>query len=585
MDWLPTLGGAAERLERRLGDPEDPEERISFSRSLEGDEGDAYPEDGCRALDAAGLSDAYVPEADGGGLRSIPELASLFRVVARRDLTLAIAHHKTFLGAVHVWTAGNESQRARVAAYVRGGGRTALAYHERDHGSDLMATETSAVPVDGGYRLTGEKWLVNNATRGDLHAVFARTDAKGGARGFSIFLVDKRSLAPGAVEHLPRIKTVGARGADFSGVRYLDALLPADSLVGRLGEGLELTLRSFQITRALVPALATGAADTALRVVVSFARERQLYGGPLLALARPRAALVDAFADLLACECVVAATARALHVVPDEMRLWSAVSKAFVPGATGRAIQSLGEVLGARSFLRDGHRYAVFQKMARDHEVIPLFHAGGFLLLQTVGLGLAQAFAFARNASATEKTGFQETLRPLFAFSEPLPPLDPAKLRPYARVRGLGAVLAAAREALRRETGEVPAALAALAGTLDGALAADALSFDAIRSSLDPNSPQLFDLAERYCVIHAGAVCLAVWLANRGRMDPFFSAGHWLVVALARLSARLGGEARVPSSFGEKVHDHLMCLYDENRAFSIVPWKLSGDRARSPAPS
>src|SRR5205085_4609286 len=55
----------------------------------------------------------YVPDAAGGSLRSFEVLTSLVRSVASRDLTVAIAHAKTFLGVAPVWIAGNSAQQER----------------------------------------------------------------------------------------------------------------------------------------------------------------------------------------------------------------------------------------------------------------------------------------------------------------------------------------------------------------------------------------------------------------------------------------------------------------------------------------
>ena len=49
------------------------------------------------------------------------------------------------------------------------------------------------------------------------------------------------------------------------------------SAIGGVGKGLELTLKSLQVSRTLIPAYSLGAADTGLRVVLDFAQhvERQ----------------------------------------------------------------------------------------------------------------------------------------------------------------------------------------------------------------------------------------------------------------------------------------------------------------------
>jgi alkylation response protein AidB-like acyl-CoA dehydrogenase len=579
---VPGLCRANESLEERLGDPNDPTQRFSFARALDLDERDAYPDAASALLDELGIGRYYVPVSDGGRLSSYPELAGIFRAVGRRDLTAAIAHHITFGGAVHVWTAGSPTQRREIAAHIAADGRMGLAYHEQEHGSDFLATETSCIPVAGGYRLTGEKWFVNNATRGEVQTVFARTDPKGGPRGFSLFLVDKRKLPGDSFAHLPRLKTHGARGADFSGIRFTDAPLHADALLGRLGEGMELTLRSFQITRALLPALSLGAADTALRTVVDFAAHRRLLGTTVFALPRPRAFLVDAFIDLLVCECVVVGSARALHVAPEEMRFWSAACKAFVPTTVERMLANLGEILGARSFLREGPRFGIFQKIVRDHGAVPMFHAGGFMLLQTVGMGLSQVAMFRSGASASERAHFAEILGSIFSLDQTLPGFDPGRLRPYARLRDPKLGLDLFFERLRNPAGldgverAVVRVLASLGDALDRSMREEDASFARCRDVLDAQAPELFEFAERACALHAAAACAQIWLHNRHRMEPFLAGGEWLALSLSRILRRIGVVVTTPPSFKDAAAEHLLRLHVDHRAFSIAPWKLAG---------
>src|SRR5215213_1291132 len=88
---------AAQALESFLGNPLNPENTFSFARSVEQDEREEYPEQACRMLDEWGLASYYIPADIGGRLSSYEELLALLRVVGRRDLTVAIAHGKTYL--------------------------------------------------------------------------------------------------------------------------------------------------------------------------------------------------------------------------------------------------------------------------------------------------------------------------------------------------------------------------------------------------------------------------------------------------------------------------------------------------------
>jgi alkylation response protein AidB-like acyl-CoA dehydrogenase len=124
---------------------------------------------------SGGLQQFYIPKALGGRLGSFEEVGSLLRTVARRDMTVAWSHGlNTLFGAIHPWLWGSADQRARVAQAIAEGSCVALGYTKRGHGSDLMEIELSAEPANSGYRLTGEKWAIGNATRSDLLTLRSR---------------------------------------------------------------------------------------------------------------------------------------------------------------------------------------------------------------------------------------------------------------------------------------------------------------------------------------------------------------------------------------------------------------------------
>ena len=129
----------AAELDRALGDPDDPGRLFSHQRIAALDEREEFPREICRELDVLGLPAHYVPAEHGGALHAYPDSLALMRVVARRDLTTAIAHGKTFLGAVSVWVAGSPAQVQALAARILDGGVVSWGLTERDHGSDLLA--------------------------------------------------------------------------------------------------------------------------------------------------------------------------------------------------------------------------------------------------------------------------------------------------------------------------------------------------------------------------------------------------------------------------------------------------------------
>ncbi|HEY9402634.1 MAG TPA: acyl-CoA dehydrogenase family protein, partial [Pyrinomonadaceae bacterium] len=213
---IPAQYHAAAALEQYLGDPADAANVFSFAQAVEADELELYPDAPSAALNARDFPRQHVPLEEGGRLRSYEELLALLRVLARRDFTVAYAYGiQNTLGAAAVWTAGTPQQRQHLARLICDGHLVALAYNEKAHGSDFLATDLSATKVPGGYLLSGEKWLINNATRARALTLIARTSQEVGPRACSLFLIDKAALDPATFSHLPKIKTLGIRGADF----------------------------------------------------------------------------------------------------------------------------------------------------------------------------------------------------------------------------------------------------------------------------------------------------------------------------------------------------------------------------------
>jgi alkylation response protein AidB-like acyl-CoA dehydrogenase len=370
---------SAAELDGLLGDPFDDSGPFSYRAGAELDRAEEFPVEFCAQLDRWGVQAHYVPREYGGALGDHAHLAEVVRVLARRDLTVAVGHAKTFLGTVCVWLAGTEEQAEGMARAVLDGAAVSWGLTERGHGSDLLAGELTAAPDPGGYRVDGEKWLINNATRSVLLTLLARTAAEGGARGFSLLLADKRRLAEGSYTCLPRVPTHGIRGADISGISFHGAVLPEEALIGPVGGGLEVVLKALQLTRTVCATLSLGAADQAIEQATRFTRSRILYGRALSDMPHVRRTLGEAHAMRLVAEAVSKAAADGVREYPGELSVLSAVTKAFVPALTDELIFKCGELLGTRAFLTEVHDHGAFQKLARDHRIVSIFDGNSFV--------------------------------------------------------------------------------------------------------------------------------------------------------------------------------------------------------------
>ncbi len=504
-------------LERRLAALAAGDGPFAPARLAALDDRDAFPAAACRALDDAGVAAWYVPARHGGQLVHVGDLIELWRAIARRDVTVAVAHGKTFLGAIGVWLAGSAAQAAELGRAITGGAIVSWGLTERGHGGDLLAGELSASRTARGWRLDGEKWLINNATRGDRICVLARVEPAGGPRGFSLFLVDKHALAAGSYRCLARELTHGIRGADISGIAFTGAEIPADAQVGRAGHGLQIVLEALQLTRTTCVGLSLGAIEHALDLAAGFAAEHRLYDRRLVDLPRARRTLGEAAGALLVAEVVATVAGRAIHALTGELGVISAITKALVPTLVETGIAQLGEVLGARAFLTEVHAHGAFAKLERDHRIVAIFD-GSTVVNRSALIHQFPVLARAARAGRGDDAG----LAAATTLHAPLAELDPARLRLIASagcsvVHGLAAAVAAIQDHAAR--GAVPAAVGALAGQLGAEASALQGELAAFVPSARDTPASAFALAARYELCFAGAACLQLWLHNADRVD------------------------------------------------------------------
>ncbi|HZN19032.1 MAG TPA: AMP-binding protein [Micromonosporaceae bacterium] len=579
---LPAVRGftSPEHLDRLLGDPYDHRNVFSYANAVRLDRWEELPTEVCQELDRLDLPSHYVPTRYGGRLHRLDELMLTVRVIARRDLTVAVAHAKTFLGACCVWVAGEPEQARALAAAVRQGAVVSWTLTERNHGSDLLSGDITAVAVSGGYRVDGTKWMVNNAARADQMCVAVRTDPHRGSRGFSLLLVDKHALADGTYRCLPRVRTHGVRGADISGITFDGAVVPTTALVGREGDGLEIILKALQVTRTACVALSLGAADLGLALAHDLVNERWLYGGRLGDLPEARRQLGEAYAMLFVAEAVGIVATRLAHTAPEQMSVVSAVVRSFVPVVVDDVLARCGSLLGARAGQSGGYTDSLFGKVERDHRILGVLDGSTFVdqhALVNQFPSLARRYRAATSAAPTTSTGDAgcigdaastrdagcardagcigdaggawDAVAAAADLHRTLPELDLSRLARTAKAGCLVVqTLPAAAILLRRQAdaGLVGDAVADLAAGVARHCRTlhDELAAFRPRSSVLP--AEASRLTGRYEAVLAAAAATQLWLHSHWAADqtsPLWQEGLWLEACLRYLLGRLSPRA------------------------------------------
>jgi acyl-CoA dehydrogenase len=154
----------------------------------------------------------------------------------------------------------------------------ALASTEPGVGSDAAAMQTTATRTEGGYVLRGQKSWVSNGGVAEYYVVFATVAPGTGFRGITAFVLESgdRGLVIGSP-----MRKMGQRAIVSAELFLEDVLVADDRRLGKEGEGFRGLMQTFDLSRIILGAAATGLARAALEYAVGYARTRVQFGKPI----------------------------------------------------------------------------------------------------------------------------------------------------------------------------------------------------------------------------------------------------------------------------------------------------------------
>lgn len=573
-----------EELEQFLGDPMDPSSPISYQDIISNDEAERYPDAHMDVLYRFGYHLHVVPEELGGKLRSYQELALLFRSLSRRDLSLAVSAVLLSVGYSPFLVAGTDDQKKAIARLILHGGKVSWGISERQAGSDILSNQMTAKRTANGYRVNGSKWPIGNVTCGDGVVVMARTEERSLPTAFSLLYIDKRAQPREHYTLIPKDPLYGLRSMDLSGISLHDCPVSANHRIGKEGEGLEITLRASQLMRVGIGALSLGAADAALRLSMGFCTERILFGQRLVENLQTRIELCKAFSDILIADILLMSGVRALHVCPKQLALLSSLIKYQVPSMLDETLGALSTVLGARFYLRDKFGYGMFQKMLRDASAVGFIEGNTVVNLKVIAFQMV----FRPSLWATDHTkpdpAIQTMIADLFSPLAPLPKAGFDVLRVIGR--GDNPVLTAFASGIDmlEQLGGNDAAAAAIASKQAKALHKRLIAIAQRINQENPLSRKNFNesteaatLARQYALIHAAASCVHFAVYAKEQLPASFADLNWLVACLHRIEQKFDPfTAPLDESINDRLFESLNTLYQENKAFSPMPYQHAG---------
>lgn len=345
-------------------------------QALEFDRDEKFNLELLRSLGELGLLGITASEEFGGA-----GLDAVATVIVHEELSASdpgfalayLAHAMLFVNNLEF--NGNDSQRSRILPKVCSGEWIgAMAMSEPDAGTDVMGLSTTAEQRDdGSWVINGRKmWITNgclddDGTPADVVWVYARTGVnENGKAQLSTFLVENGM--PGYSVGQKIIDKTGMRASNTAELVFEDCIVPAESLVGDVGDSMIHMMRNLEIERLTLAAMSLGIARRSLDEMNRYATDRVAFGSKIRDFGQMQRYIGESWAKYRAMRAYIYDTANNMGLGNAGQRLDSDGVKLFATTAAKEIADAAIQVMGGYGYVAE----YVVERLWRDSKLLEI---------------------------------------------------------------------------------------------------------------------------------------------------------------------------------------------------------------------
>ncbi|MDR2083900.1 MAG: acyl-CoA dehydrogenase [Bacteroidales bacterium] len=245
--------------------------------AAEVDEEERFPEETVKKMAKLGIMGIPFPiEYGGAGGDNILYSMAVEELSKVCATTGVIVSAHTSLCVAPIYEHGTEEQKRKyLPKLCSGEWLGAFGLTEPNAGTDSSAQQTTAVLDGDEYILNGSKIFITNAFYSHVYVVMAMTDKSMGTRGISAFIVERDT--PG-FSFGKKEKKMGIRGSATCELIFENCRIPKENLLGKLGGGFGIAMKTLDGGRIGIAAQALGIAQGAIDETVKYVKERKQFG-------------------------------------------------------------------------------------------------------------------------------------------------------------------------------------------------------------------------------------------------------------------------------------------------------------------
>ena len=228
-----------------------------------------------RRVAELGWAAINVPEEYGGGGGNHVDLCVLLEELAYGMAPIPWLGTTLITGGIYNRFAA-ESRKKAVLSRIGEGAALAISMSEPGAGSDVAAMTCRAEQSGDGWVINGQKTWCTNAHLADSILLVARTE-RGEKKHAGLTMFHVPADTPGL--SIRSIDTMN--GTEVNDLYFTDCALPADAVVGTVGQGWAQLMAGLDTERLILAAQTLGTAQRAFDDCLGFVTERTQFGQPI----------------------------------------------------------------------------------------------------------------------------------------------------------------------------------------------------------------------------------------------------------------------------------------------------------------
>lgn len=331
------------------------------------DQSSEFPDQILKKAHSLGLMNLVQSADDGGSALSILDACLVIEELARGCAGFTTSIVANDLALLPIAIGGTRQQRQLFIkdSISAKGAIASFCLSEPGSGSDAASLSTQVKQDGDSFIISGNKQWITNGGVASQYTVFATIDKAKKHKGICCLVVP--ADLPG-VSHGPHENKLGQRCSNTTTVSFDNVRVAAQNLIGQIGEGFKIAMKTLDITRPMTAMIAVGIARAALEYSIDYSKQRKQFAQPISSFQAVQIMLADMATEIEAARLLTLKAASLL----DQNRnasLESSMAKRFAADIGMQATINAVQIFGGYGYTKD---YPV-EKLMRDAKLMQIY--------------------------------------------------------------------------------------------------------------------------------------------------------------------------------------------------------------------